>query len=280
MIAWFALFFLLALFAYIHMSNSISPASLLFCLETIIRTSAIMETNESCDSNGLHQDQEESMNDHQLDQSNATHDGNASIDRNGHAAESQDEYAAAASLMKLGGAEDKDVGSQEASASSSPMAPQEMFRGTYDTQENQQPASASQLEDAKAVPMKREDESTPNSDEESSRTRPRRKRQRVLDLSRNVEPTDYDVLFGRGGGTNSHPGNCTFRAKALELRDQYEYDNQSKPEKERTARELVQFVLEHGRFIEKGQDMLWHVVVSGYHTKASQQLREARRGTD
>ena len=110
-----------------------------------------METNELYDSNGLHR--EESMDVHQLGQSNATHpssimDNNVkgSNDSNGHVAESQGEqYTAAASLLKLGGAEDDDVGSQEATASSSPMAPKELFRGTDENQENQQPSSASQL---------------------------------------------------------------------------------------------------------------------------------------
>ena len=105
----------------------------------------------------------------------------------------------------------------------------------------------------------------------------RKKNPRVLDFSHHLKPTKNDVLLGRGASTNGHAGNMTFRRKALELRAIYNYGEQSKSEKERIARELVQFVLNRGRFLEKGDDGFWYEVVSGYHAKASQQLRDAAK---
>ncbi|KAL7532730.1 hypothetical protein ACHAXR_004808 [Thalassiosira sp. AJA248-18] len=38
---------------------------------------------------------------------------------------------------------------------------------------------------------------------------------------------------------------------------------------------LVESVKSEGhQFVEKGEDGLWHEVISGYHTKASQTLRD------
>ena len=109
----------------------------------------------------------------------------------------------------------------------------------------------------------------------------KRKKPRVLDLSRHVRPTKNDVLFGRGGGTNKHVGNISFHKMVDELRAKYEYDNiECKAKKEKIARELVEFVLKRGRFLEKGKDGMWHVVIDGYHTKASQALREKRKKGD
>merc|ERR1712151_871480 len=52
--------------------------------------------------------------------------------------------------------------------------------------------------------------------------RRRKKKQRVIDETRAIEYTDDDVLFGRGGLVNKHPGNIKFRQRALELRPWYE----------------------------------------------------------
>jgi len=88
------------------------------------------------------------------------------------------------------------------------------------------------------------------------------------------EPTDDDVLFGRGGFANKHPGNIRFREKALELRRVYE--RSSKDEKYHISQKLVKSVIdEGGRFLEKGKDEKWHPVIgNGMRNKASQALRE------
>lgn len=98
-------------------------------------------------------------------------------------------------------------------------------------------------------------------------------RTRQLDETIVVEPVDNDVLCGRGGFTNSHPGNVRFREKALELRPWYE--RSSKEEKQRIADLLVESITSQGyRFLGKGKDGLWHEMVHGVHRKASQALRE------
>merc|ERR1711966_145244 len=98
-------------------------------------------------------------------------------------------------------------------------------------------------------------------------------RTRQLDETVVVEPVDNDVLCGRGGFTNTHPGNIRFREKALELRPWYE--RSSKEEKQRIADLLVESITSQGyRFLGKGKDGLWHEMVHGAHRKASQALRE------
>ena len=59
----------------------------------------------------------------------------------------------------------------------------------------------------------------------------KKRKKRMIDESRSVTPTDDDVLFGRGGFTNTHPGNIRFRQKALELRGWYELPTTTKEEK-------------------------------------------------
>lgn len=110
-------------------------------------------------------------------------------------------------------------------------------------------------------------------------TKKRKKKRRDIDESRVIEPTDDDVLFGRGGYTNSHPGNMKFRNKALELRPWYE--SSSKEEKYNISELLLESVKSEGhRFLEKGSDGLWHEVIgNGARKKASQALRERLKGT-
>ena len=121
---------------------------------------------------------------------------------------------------------------------------------------------------------------SPSSAAAIAKNRPRRRRQ--IDESRAVEPTDKDVLFGRGGHTNMHPGNVKFRQKALELRSWYELPATTREEKHRISHLLVESVrCEGGRFLERGEETgRWHEVLgSGARRKASQVLREHLRGT-
>ncbi|KAL7461939.1 hypothetical protein ACHAXS_002348 [Conticribra weissflogii] len=108
---------------------------------------------------------------------------------------------------------------------------------------------------------------------ESSKKSKKRKK-RIIDVSRPCEPTEHDVLFGRGGYTNTHPGNIKFREEALKLRPWYE--SSSKEEKYRISDLLVESVKSEGhRFLEKGSDGNWYEVIgNGARKKASQALRE------
>jgi len=90
------------------------------------------------------------------------------------------------------------------------------------------------------------------------------------------EPTDHDVLFGRGGMTNSHPGNRRFRdVIALHRPD---YIRAIKMDKPNVARKIVKAIRmgdPPGRFLKKGEDGRWYDV--GDRTaaeKTSQGLRE------
>lgn len=107
----------------------------------------------------------------------------------------------------------------------------------------------------------------------------KKKPKRVIDEGHVCVPTDDDILFGRGGYTNSHPGNIRFREKALEFRPVYE--RSSKDEKYNISQMLLEAVTSEGaRFLEKGQDGEWHEVIgNGARKKASQALRERVKGT-
>jgi hypothetical protein len=112
----------------------------------------------------------------------------------------------------------------------------------------------------------------------SSSRKTKKRRKRVIDESKVCEPTPDDVLFGRGGFTNTHPGNIRFRQYALELRSRYELS--SKEEKLSISQLLVDGVKSEGRrFLERGSDGEWHEVIgNGARKKASQALRERVKG--
>jgi hypothetical protein len=115
----------------------------------------------------------------------------------------------------------------------------------------------------------------------SSQSKTKKRRKRVIDESTACVPTEDDVLFGRGGFTNNRPGNIFFRQEALRLRPWYEQS--SKEEKYEISNILLESVKSRGgRFLEKGSDGFWHEVIgNGARRKASQALRERikARGT-
>lgn len=122
------------------------------------------------------------------------------------------------------------------------------------------------------------DQSNPHTPDTNVVSKPPAKSKRKIDESRVIVPTDDDVLLGRGGHTNIHPGNIRFREKALELRPWYE--RVSKEEKYHVSLVLIESVKSKGhRFLEKGSDGEWHEVLgNGARKKASQALRERLEG--
>ena len=128
------------------------------------------------------------------------------------------------------------------------------------------------------IPPSSSDKITPTSPASSTKTKTTKPR-REIDTSCSVEPTDNDVLLGRGGFTNTHPGNISFRDKALELRSWYEMSD--KEQKFQISKLLLESVTGQGnRFLERGDDGLWHEVVGdGARKKASQALRERIKGS-
>jgi len=92
------------------------------------------------------------------------------------------------------------------------------------------------------------------------------------------DPGEHDVMFGRGGGTNNHPGNIKFRKLCHDHK--FRYLAASKVDKPKVAREVVALwrtMTPPGRFLSKNSktDSLWHDVGDQKaREKASQCLRE------
>mmetsp|Transcript_22 Transcript_22/g.30 ORF Transcript_22/g.30 Transcript_22/m.30 type:complete len:355 (-) Transcript_22:232-1296(-) len=91
-------------------------------------------------------------------------------------------------------------------------------------------------------------------------------------------PAATDVICGRGGKANTHPGNIFFREEARKLRSWYE--SSSKSEKFTISSLLVDFVRERGgRFLKRDGDVpgQWaEADGNDVRKKASQALREGR----
>jgi hypothetical protein len=100
---------------------------------------------------------------------------------------------------------------------------------------------------------------------------------RKIDPSCPIAHTKHDVLFGRVGDTNFHPGNVRFREKAKELLPKYL--KCSKDDKTQVSLELMQSVTREGHhFLDKGPDGKWYkVVCNAPQKKASQAFWDALR---
>eukprot|EP00569_Conticribra_weissflogii_P007062 CAMPEP_0171339514 /NCGR_PEP_ID=MMETSP0878-20121228/7993_1 /TAXON_ID=67004 /ORGANISM="Thalassiosira weissflogii, Strain CCMP1336" /LENGTH=739 /DNA_ID=CAMNT_0011841441 /DNA_START=115 /DNA_END=2334 /DNA_ORIENTATION=- len=90
-------------------------------------------------------------------------------------------------------------------------------------------------------------------------------------------PHPHDVLCGRGGGSNNHPGNESFRELVNEVK--VPYVNCPKREKPLIARRIVEAVRNQsppGRFLQKDMDTgLWNDIGDAKaREKTSQALRE------
>lgn len=98
-----------------------------------------------------------------------------------------------------------------------------------------------------------------------------------------IKPGENDVLFGRGGGTNNHPGNIKFRQLCFEHK--FRYLAASKVDKPKVAREVVavwrnqnpvgRFLTKASRDSAQGKEEVWHDVGDQKaREKSSQCLRE------
>jgi len=104
----------------------------------------------------------------------------------------------------------------------------------------------------------------------------RKPRQKVVPAVKEyVTPTINDVLLGRGGRSNHHPGNKRYREEVRNLREWYLSIGENKDEKTSLSQCLVDYVYQYnGRFLEK-DDIGWYVVPNIVaRRKASQALRE------
>lgn len=105
---------------------------------------------------------------------------------------------------------------------------------------------------------------------------PRKRKTRVPVVKNYFEPTDADILCGRGGRANNHPGN----KKYLELKDQVRprYTAASKAAKTGIAEEVVDTVIKEwkGRFLalDTKADKWYEIDRLEARRKCSQALRE------
>jgi hypothetical protein len=104
----------------------------------------------------------------------------------------------------------------------------------------------------------------------------KKKARRFIDFSTPMKPTEDDILFGRGGDINKHPGNVHFRNMARDLAFSYVACGESKEEKYKVSVVLVDS-MKNRRFLKKGPDGLWYKVLgNGIRIKASQALRDVQ----
>ena len=86
--------------------------------------------------------------------------------------------------------------------------------------------------------------------------------------------TNVDILRGRGGGTNHHPGNKKFRDEARFFRARYKDKATTRREKYELSLTLVKRARDYGgRFLERrnGDDKNWYLMSEGdVRKKASQ----------
>eukprot|EP00980_Cylindrotheca_fusiformis_P012032 scaffold2854_cov117-Cylindrotheca_fusiformis.AAC.1 len=66
------------------------------------------------------------------------------------------------------------------------------------------------------------------------------------------KPTLLDIVFGRGGGANHHPGNRRYWEHVLSHRSEYKLlCDDDKAEKHRIAVSIMNYLAETGRFLQK-----------------------------
>jgi len=92
------------------------------------------------------------------------------------------------------------------------------------------------------------------------------------------EPTNLDVLLGRGGLTNNHAGNIRYREEVEKVKPMY-FSCRTKNEKKEVSELLVAYVQDYGgRFLEKDPNTKRWILASpkAARKKASQALRETK----
>jgi hypothetical protein len=110
---------------------------------------------------------------------------------------------------------------------------------------------------------------------QKKKKRNRKPRKKIIPKHKKyVEPTDNDVLQGRGGRSNHHPGNNRYRDEVERRQDWYKKTD-DKDEKTSISEALVLYVQSYGgNFLEK-DDNGWYVIDDVVaRRKTSQALRE------
>ncbi|KAL3926892.1 MAG: hypothetical protein SGBAC_013294 [Bacillariaceae sp.] len=110
----------------------------------------------------------------------------------------------------------------------------------------------------------------------SPRTTLKRIRRKEPAVRKYVAATDMDVLLGRGGGSNHHPGNIAYRRRILDL--QPKYKTLDRDDKTTMSENVVKWLQEErrGRFLKReSKASPWYIVTDATaRQKVSQALRE------
>jgi len=130
--------------------------------------------------------------------------------------------------------------------------------------------------DFSSASMMQTQTSSPNSvDTKKRKKRKRAPRKKIVpDKKVYTEPSEKDVLMGRGGKSNHHPGNARYRAEVERLQEFYKLTD-DKDEKTKISESLVVYVQSYGgNFLEKDETG-WYVIDDVVaRRKVSQALRE------
>ena len=98
----------------------------------------------------------------------------------------------------------------------------------------------------------------------------------IASESNNIEPSENDVLCGRGWMTSNHKGNICFKDEILKLLSWYE--SSSKEEKSRISELLFESVKSQGnRFLEMSVDGQWHELTDNEARKMAKQALKTKQ---
>merc|ERR1712070_844285 len=128
---------------------------------------------------------------------------------------------------------------------------------------------------ALAEKNKKEEERKQTKKAQRNKTKVNNRRFKEPIIKEYVIPTDNDVLLGRGGRSNHHPGNKAYRDEVGNIRDSYRTSEKS--HKTDLSQMLVNWVQQErrGRFLKQDASKQWYVVTNIVaRRKASQALRE------
>lgn len=116
---------------------------------------------------------------------------------------------------------------------------------------------------------------SPMKDTKKKKKRKRAPRKKIIPQNKKyIIPSEKDVLMGRGGKSNHHPGNMQYRTEIDRLQDRYKKTD-DKDEKTNISANLVLHVQSYGgNFCEK-DDEGWYIIEDVVaRRKVSQALRE------
>lgn len=149
-----------------------------------------------------------------------------------------------------------------------------MFTSTNNSKQQAKPALAIPTSFAvKDAPVEQKAQATTPPKKKKKRKRAPRKK--IIPQNKQyLEFTENDVLMGRGGKSNHHPGNMRYRQEIERLQESYKKTD-DKDEKTKISEQLVAHVQSYGgNFLEK-DDHGWYIINDVVaRRKVSQALRE------